>query len=107
MRQEDLDLTLRLINEAMKQTAMTVHGYDAAKLSAQSKTPTHVIYSNLSRFDTFLQMLITIAIQPNLQSYIRVGQETEQDVFSAAMKVICRIFALERDENIVLAPTLT
>ena len=61
----------------MKQTAMTVHGYDKAKLDSQSKTPTHVIYGSLTRFDSFFKTIIMIVLNPNQQSHIRVGRETE------------------------------
>jgi len=63
-----LSLGLRLMNFALRNTALRVHGYDEDKLRSQGVTPTHIIYSKISTFDTFLQTLMQVALSPDAQS---------------------------------------
>jgi len=66
-----LSLGLRLMNFTMQKTALIFHGYDKDHLRSQGTTPTLVVYGKLSTFDSFLQMLIQVALIPELQSQIR------------------------------------
>ena len=87
----------------MRQTAESVHGYDEAKFRSQGTTPTHVIYSRISSFDSFFRTIIQIVLNPISQSQIRVeGKETEKDVFNAAMRIVVAVLLLAPD----LTPTL-
>lgn len=63
----ELEIDLRLINFAMRMTASQHHGYDDAQFRSKGTTPTHLIYSKISKFDFFLQTVIQIALTPNVQ----------------------------------------
>ena len=61
------------MNFALKSTALRVHGFDEDRLRSQGVTPTHVIYSRISMFDTFLQKLIEVALSPDSFEQILQG----------------------------------
>lgn len=65
---QNLSLGLRFMNLALKQTAFRHHDYDENKLRTQGTTPMHVIYSRISMFDCFLQVVVQIALSPDTQS---------------------------------------
>ena len=76
----------------MRQTAEAVHGYDEEKFSSQGTTPTHVIYSRISFFDSLIKTVIQIVLNPSSQSRIRIeGKETEKDVFNASMRIVVAV----------------
>lgn len=56
------------MNLALKQTAFRHHDFDENKLRTQGTTPMHVIYSRISMFDYFLQVVVQIALSPDTQS---------------------------------------
>ena len=62
----DLDITLRLINYAMKMTASTHHRYSEAQFASKGTTPTHLIYGKISSFDLYFQTVLQIAVTPNV-----------------------------------------
>ena len=82
---------------------MHVHGYDQDKLRSQGVTPTHIIYSKISTFDTFLQMLMQVALDPQAQSQVREGEESEADVLKIVANLVSTVIKIKPD----LSPTLT
>ena len=95
------DIGLRLINVSLSDSALRHHDYDSTKLTQQGTTATHIVYSNLSKFDNLVLALLGISLTNSMNQKAFADSETPEDVTRAAVMIVKRI--VEDVEH--LAPT--
>jgi hypothetical protein len=64
------NLGLRLVNGAMAYAAKNVLGYDDVRLNQQGTTATHIVFSSVSRFDSFVQSFVKFTLEPALHEQV-------------------------------------
>jgi hypothetical protein len=73
---KSVHLGLRLINEAIIVAADRVHGYGESALMQQGTTATHVVFSNVSKFSSFIDVFLQCALEPACHERICSKTET-------------------------------
>ena len=86
-----MDIGLRLINVSLSESALHHHDYDQTKLTQQGTTATHIVYSNLSKFDNLVQKLLEISLKRSANSKAFTDSETSDDIARAAVMIVKRI----------------
>jgi len=64
----DASLALRLINESLRRTVAEHFGVSRNTMMREGTTSTHIVYSQLSKFDVFVAILLQTALDPSLHS---------------------------------------